>query len=267
MKLTFCIASTEYCIDSARPIDLSLPLTFSEPQANLFGAPLATVKTLRLGDFIGSTALHGPCNVSEHTIIPHCNGTHTESIGHITHPPRAIAEVLKAAFIPATLITIEPEKHNHSGELLISKAALEQKLIKIIDKNNFQALVLRTLPNDSDKKTRRYASSPSQTQPAYFSLEAMQYLVELGVQHLLVDLPSVDRLFDDGKLLGHHIFWNIPAGRHSLHAEAAIEKTITEMIFVPDEIVDGSYLLNLQIPAFQTDAAPSRPLLFRMEKS
>ena len=35
----------------------------------------------------------------------------------------------------------------------------------------------------------------------------MNYIVSLGVQHLLVDTPSVDRLLDDGNLSAHNIFW------------------------------------------------------------
>jgi hypothetical protein len=36
------------------------------------------------------------------------------------------------------------------------------------------------------------------------------------------------------------------------------------MIFVDNHIEDGSYLLNLQIPAFVSDAAPSRPIIFKL---
>ena len=36
------------------------------------------------------------------------------------------------------------------------------------------------------------------------------------------------------------------------------------MIFVDNNISDGSYLLNLQIPAFVADAAPSRPIIFKL---
>ena len=38
------------------------------------------------------------------------------------------------------------------------------------------------------------------------------------------------------------------------------------MIYVPDCISDGSYLLNLQIPAFLSDAAPSRPILYALNE-
>ena len=36
------------------------------------------------------------------------------------------------------------------------------------------------------------------------------------------------------------------------------------MIYVDEKIEDGKYLLNLQIPSFVSDAAPSRPLIFKL---
>ena len=41
---------------------------------------------------------------------------------------------------------------------------------------------------------------------------------------------------------------------------------MTELIYVPEEIPDGRYLLNLQIADFTSDAAPSRPVLFRLDE-
>ena len=95
--------------------------------------------------------------------------------------------------------------------------------------------------------------------PSFFSINAMKYLVGLGVQHLLIDTPSVDRLFDDGCLTAHNIFWETEGKKNNLETK---NKTITEMIYVPDAINDGKYLLNLQIPAFLSDAAPSRPIIY-----
>ena len=90
----------------------------------------------------------------------------------------------------------------------------------------------------------------------------MQYIVSLGVEHLLIDTPSVDRLLDEGNLSAHNIFWETNEKAFNLNSQ---KKTITEMIFVSDNINDGTYLLNLQIPAFVSDAAPSRPILYKVD--
>ena len=98
---------------------------------------------------------------------------------------------------------------------------------------------------------------------SFFTIEAMNYIVELGIKHLLVDMPSVDRLFDDGVLSAHNIFWETKQKKLNLNTS---NKTITEMIFVSDNIKDGKYLLNLQFAPFVADAAPSRPILYKINE-
>ena len=125
--------------------------------------------------------------------------------------------------------------------------------------NCLDALIIRTLPNTNHKKERDYMQNSS----AFFTIEAMNYIVSLGIKHLLVDMPSVDRLFDDGILSAHNIFWETKDKAFNINTAC---KTITEMIFVPNEIKDGKYLLNLQIAPFSTDAAPSRPILYEINE-
>ena len=113
------------------------------------------------------------------------------------------------------------------------------------------ALIIRSLPNHEDKCSRNYSG----TNPPYLTPEAMEYIVQQGIEHLLLDLPSVDREQDEGKLACHKIFWNYPEHPRK-HC------TISELIYVPDTIKDGNYLLQIQIPNISCDAAPSRPVLY-----
>jgi hypothetical protein len=78
-----------------------------------------------------------------------------------------------------------------------------------------------------------------------------------------VDTPSLDRLFDDGHLSAHNIFWETKAKEFNSKTQ---NKTITEMIYVPNTIEDGRYMLNLQIAAFVSDAAPSRPIIYKINE-
>ena len=64
-------------------------------------------------------------------------------------------------------------------------------------------------------------------------------------------MPSVDRLFDDGILSGTQY---ILGNKRKKSNSNTSNKTITEMIFVPDNIKDGKYLLNLQFAPFVADA-------------
>jgi kynurenine formamidase len=103
--------------------------------------------------------------------------------------------------------------------------------------------------------------------PPYFSTEAMEFILSLGIKHMLVDLPSIDRLSDQGKLSNHRIFWNVDQGIFETNAATRKNSTVTELIYVPNEVQDGNYMLNLQIAPFESDASPSRPLLFKIKNS
>ena len=133
---------------------------------------------------------------------------------------------------------------------------LEEKLNNISDAF-LEGLIIRTYPNSKIKMSQDYMQQP----PPFFSIDAMKYLRERGVEHLLVDTPSVDRLYDDGILSSHNIFWGTEAKKYNSNTK---NYTITEMIYVDEKIEDGKYLLNLQIPSFVSDAAPSRPLIFKL---
>lgn len=246
---------------------IAIPLHFNGPQPNTYGVAAAHAQAYESGGWVGDTTRGGSCNFETYTFTPHCNGTHTECVGHIADARLRIHTQLRESLIPATVITVRPILPQDSadsydpalddGDLIIDRRMLE-KAVSAQQGAFCEALVIRTSPNDEEKMARDYMQQP----PAFFTLEAAAYLVEIGVQHLLVDMPSVDRLFDEGKLSVHHIFWGLPAGSHALGDTAMVAKTITEMIYVPDELEDGKYLLNLQIAPFMADAAPSRPVLY-----
>lgn len=162
--------------------------------------------------------------------------------------------------MPAVLVSVMPDVISN-GDKVISKNALENSQFKPpVTEGGSDALILRTLPNDASKLSRVYDENNI---PPYFTTEAMQFIVECGFKHLLVDLPSIDRLFDEGKLTNHRIFWNVEQGSHELNPKTRINSTITELIYVPNDVADGQYALNLQIAPFESDAAPSRPIVQR----
>lgn len=255
MKMTVTINNQQYDIALSKPLDISIPICFGEEQLSAFGAPPAQKQAYASGDFLGDVSKGGSCNCETYTITPHCNGTHTESVGHISSNDITIHDALTDHFIPAALISVTPGKQDN--DLIITKAHLEQA-VSTMPEDFLHALVIRTLPNTDNKVTRFYGDD----MPPYFTAEAMQYIHDKNIQHLLVDMPSVDRLDDGGKLLNHRIFWNISEAETTIHEVS--NKTITELIYVPNDISDGTYLLNLQVAAFKSDAAPSKPVLFEV---
>lgn len=271
------INNQTYKSDAENPFDISIPLDFNGAQPNAFGVERAASEACETGAFVGDTRRGGSCNFERVTFVPHCNGTHTESIGHVTRERISVRDCLKDAFILSSLVSVEPESALESNETypielnendrLITRKSLETALQKIesiphsaFRVPRFNGLIVRTLPNDAGKTARDYMKNP----PAFFSTEAMNYIVESGVKHLLVDMPSIDRAFDEGKLSNHRIFWNVEPKSFETSENSFINNSITEMIYAPDEVADGFYLLNLQIAPFAADAAPSRPVLFEI---
>jgi kynurenine formamidase len=244
--------------DTEQGIDLSIPLDFSASQPRHFGVSPATAAPLRLGNFVGDVAAGGGCNCSEIRIVPHCNGTHTESVRHVT---------TDGPYVTATVITVAPVAASDTGdsyvlslassELVITADRLQQTLSSV-PHPLLRGLIVRTLPNSPEKRWRDSAKDP----PPFFSREAMTWLSSLPVAHLVVDIPSVDREEDGGRLANHRIFWNLPTSGFTTDPQTRRERTITEMAFIPSSLPDGPYLLGLQVAPFLSDAAPSRPVVY-----
>jgi kynurenine formamidase len=266
-SLRFSTQDRVWQVDCSHAHDLSIPLLFDGAQPNFFGAPSAASTPLVAGDFIGDVRRGGSCNCSTYSLTPHCNGTHTECVGHVTGERVGIRSVPIPAFVLARLVTLRPvdaatstegtQPSPRAGDFMITRAALMHAL-QGDSLEHCSALVVRTTPNDESKLARSYGPDRP---PPYFSAEFMQAVVASGIEHLVCDLPSVDRAADEGKLTAHRIFWGLPAGAIDSRIATRSHATITELAYIPDEIADGLYVLNLQVAPFDSDAAPSRPLL------
>jgi kynurenine formamidase len=261
----------EVLTDLSRPIAIALDLNFSADQPRHFGAPAATSHAFAVPGFSGSVATGASCNCNVITLIPHCNGTHTESVGHLTTERLDAHRQAPLGLIPAVLATVEPvdardstettEPAPQPGDELVTRRALEQGWPRTLP---FQpkAVVIRTLPNDSGKKRRDYTDSSA----PYLSREAAEFLVSQGIEHLVIDLPSIDRSHDEGRLTAHRVFFGLPRGATSLDLATRSRSTVTELAYIPTEVADGAYLLEIQVPAIGGDAVPSRPLLYLFEQ-
>lgn len=249
-----------YKIDTNNVFDLSIPMIFNGEQPNSYNVPIAKAGAYQDGDFIGDVRRGGGCNFETYVITPHCNGTHTECVGHITKERISVNEVLDENFVCATLITCPIETANDSDE---SYYGIDEPFDSFITKNgimkglegkntdSLDGLIIRTTPNGEFKKSVNYMDH----QPAYLSKEAIDYIVEIGIKHLLVDIPSLDKTFDGGRLNNHHTFWGIEFGKND--TDLVSKKTVTEMIYANESVEDGEYFLNIAVAPFTADASPS----------
>lgn len=233
-------------IETNEPIDLSIGLQSGEKNVRAWYVNPPTFEPVRANGFVGSVVEGGGVNFRDVFFNPHGHGTHTECHGHITPEIVSVNQKLKTFFFKAELVSIQPHLLENGDEIITSEL-LEKKLIKA---NPFEALIIRTLPNSINKTTKNYSA----TNPPYIDLKVIELIERFGIKHLLIDTPSVDRESDEGKLAFHHAFWNVP--------ENPNDKTITELIYVAESIIDGNYLLELQMAPFENDASPSRPVIY-----
>ena len=237
-------------------------------QPRHFGAPPATSRPFAVPGFSGSVEEGASCNCQILTLTPHCNGTHTECVGHLTRERADAYSVTPLGLLPTLLLSVEPvdarlsdestEPGPQSGDLLVTRRAIADSWVKAAPSLEPRVLVVRTLPNGSDKRSRDYTNQT----PPYLSREAAELLVERGIEHVVVDLPSIDRSHDEGRLTAHRIFFGLPRGSTTLAQATRSRSTVTELAYIPDTASDGTYLLELQVPALGGDAVPSRPLLY-----
>lgn len=237
-----------FVVDLSSGIDLSLPLCDGAANPNAFWAPVPSFCPVRSGDFVGSTAEGGPVNFFNVFLNPHGNGTHTECVGHIARERYVLRNCLNEFHFWAKVVSLTPRLFSNGDRVL-----MRDQLAAVPGIDEAEALVIRTLPNEPSKRMRQYSG----TNPPYLHVEAAAFLAECGVRHLLIDLPSVDREEDGGALAAHRAFWRYPGAVRS-------DCTITELIYVPDEVSDGLYWLCLQTVSFDLDVSPSKPVLFAL---
>ncbi len=234
-------------IDLSKPIDISIPLRASVDNVSAWYVKPPEFRPVMENGFVGDVNLGGAVNFRNIFFNPHGHGTHTECVGHISKENYTINQCLKQYTFYAKLVTIAPEKINEDFVITL------EQVKQIWKQGDAEAIIIRTLPNSSEKLSKQY----SNTNPAYINPGAMQYLIDAGVEHLLIDTPSVDREEDGGELASHHIFWQYPENTQS-------QRTITELIYVDDKVKDGFYFLQIQIASFENDASPSKPILYQI---
>ena len=268
LELEFITHGRRWQADLSSPVDLAIPLRFPGPQPRFFADQPAYAEPLRAGSYIGAVASGASCNCGVYTLAPHCHGTHTECVGHLTEDATPVADLTPVAPALALLVTVHPEPlgaaprelpdRHEATDPVVSRVLIATAAARWA-RDPWTALVVRTQPNDPAKRERIYEGGC----PApYFTPGAMRWVVERDVESLVVDLPSLDRADDGGVLAAHRVFWGLPPGARDAREATRGRALVTELAYVPESAHDGLYLLDLHVPAFGADAAPSRPVLY-----
>src|SRR6478735_10027801 len=250
-----------------RGVSLAIAVDFANGGPRHFGAPAPSSKPFASGKFTGSVATGASANCSTITLTPHCQMTHTETVAHLTREAGDAWRVVPRGLLPAVVVSIAPEPARETTEstdpqpwgtdTLITRRRLRAAwpMGRMVDP---VAAIIRTLPNETSKRTRDYTDLV----PPYLTREAVEWLVEKRIEHLVLDVPSVDRTHDEGRLIGHRLFFGLPPGSTARGDAARSRATITELAFVPDEVLDGPCVLSLAVPAIGGDAVPCQPIVY-----
>jgi arylformamidase len=254
-----------------RGVSLAIPVDFTGAGPRAFGAPSPHSVPYAVPGFTGSVATGASANCSTLTLTPHCQMTHTESVAHLTREAGDTWRVVPRGLLLAVVVSVLPEQARETSEstdpqpwgtdILITQRRLRAAWPMLrASMSNLEpvAAIVRTLPNDAAKRTRNYGDSV----PPYLTREAVQWLVEKRIEHLVLDVPSVDRTHDEGHLVGHRLFFGLPPGSTARGDAARSRATVTELAFIPDEVADGPCILSLAVPAIGGDAVPSQPIVY-----
>ena len=207
----------------------------------------AHIGPVNLEGYAGSVAQGSATNFRNVHFNPHSHGTHTECLGHITEQVYSIQDHLPPRFMLCDLVSLQPEDLN-GDQVITCKSLQVWKHVGAVP-----ALAVRTLPLDRQTDDQVYSHS----NPCYWQPEAMQEIMDAGVEHILYDQPSVDREEDGGVLACHNLWWGAPRWDRK-------QCTITELIAAQSNVPDGRYVIQIQVAPIENDAAPSRVSLFEI---
>src|SRR6187402_1766787 len=165
-------------VDLSKPIDISIPLTNTDDNPIAWYIDKPVIEPVVFGDWIGKVS-EGKSSTNFNNIFfnPHGHGTHTECLGHITNDFYSINQSLKQFFFLAEVISVQPELQGE--DLVIAK----DQIVKALNGKTPEAIVIRTLPNEKAKLSRKY----SNTNPPYIEEAGATFIRESGIRHLLID--------------------------------------------------------------------------------
>ena len=235
-----------------------LSLAFEEGRSRAWYIPGPTKSPVRLGDWVGSVEEGGAVNFMTWELNPHAHGSHTETLGHVCKGYHPVHQVPIPFKLKALVISVTPTSRASLG-LCMAWTDVQEGIERAGGLDGHQALIVRTLPNALSKRQVNYSNSDA----PYFEAEVGRKLAAHGIDHWVVDLPSVDREEDGGALACHRAFWGVDPEVTSPGPGARSHATITELVYVPQEAQDGTWNLSLQVSPWANDAAPSRPVIYR----
>eukprot|EP00656_Telonema_subtile_P026441 TRINITY_DN28416_c0_g1_i1.p1 TRINITY_DN28416_c0_g1~~TRINITY_DN28416_c0_g1_i1.p1 ORF type:complete len:444 (+),score=74.56 TRINITY_DN28416_c0_g1_i1:191-1522(+) len=204
---------------------------------------------------------------NQNSHAPDWQGTTLSCVGILSDKIITVQTVLhrQPTILPCTVLTVHLESIGSVSEtsftpcpmdtLCVTRRALELAMLTApsttLKPGFLTALCIRT----------RHAAA----QTAGFSVEAMDWILGHGVHHLLVDQPSLDLhgLTSQCSMnQARAAMFGLTRSQSPVAASLnAAHNTFTCSIFVPPQVKDGIYMINLAPGSFHCARVPAAPVL------
>lgn len=244
MQYTIHHANKDFKVNTDQAVDITLGINKSD-NVNCYYLDGPSFSYFESEAFSGNLSKGGSVNCEQMTFYAHASGTHTECALHVANVDFDMRHLDFDPLQIAVLISVNP------SEVGPDKVIDAKSFIGISNPNAAKVLLVRTLPNSEAKTIANYSG----TNPVYFDPELLLQIKSLGFEHLICDIPSIDKESDEGKLLAHKN-WFLDNGK------AIIKRSITELAYMPDTLIDGLCAVQMQVPKIQSDAVPSRIIVY-----
>ena len=200
--------------------------------------------------FIGDVLAGGSCNVDVLSFCPH-NLTHIETSAHILDQTVSQSKIkdLPSKHLQGLVYLIDLSDILTQNDKFITPEMIKKELQKI--HMPISALALKTLASHLDQdydfsgKDFMALTEEAAKEIVNFSCEDQK------VTTLILDLPSTDAEYDQGKLLAHRAFFEIP--REGINFNDIKKKAIVELAYFKD-VVQNYYYFILTPPKIQANA-------------
>ena len=223
-------------VDISNPLDISIPIDMSKKNINAWYVEDPKIFPESFDGEKIKVSEGAVVNFNNIHFNPHSHITHTECVGHISKEAIYMTELEVEPYLSCFLVNAKAESLPN-GDRVVNLGSFNWDEIP-----NCDAVIIHS-------GTTNKAEFFSGNNPCYIDKEVMAILVNKGINHVLTDLPSVDREDDGGALAAHKAFFKYP--------EIHLNRTITELIHVPNSVKNGEYVLSISFAPMET-RAPTR---------
>ncbi|MDH5404684.1 MAG: cyclase family protein [Candidatus Heimdallarchaeota archaeon] len=246
IRLKVQIGEETYTLGS--PISASREVQFNPTpkSSGAFYLPPFQISTFEVKNiFVGDILRGGSCNVTIHNYSPH-NLTHLETSLHIVDNGIPVSAIPNK-HLNGILYLIDLTKTYDQDDECIKWDDISEQITNLHPSVTF--IALKTYSSTLDQFHDFSGEDPLFLDP--FAAKMIHDLKNNKINGLILDLPSIDKETDGGKLLAHRNFLGLP--REGIKSTVEEFRFIVELAYF-ENLQQGYYYLNITPPKIDDNA-------------